>query len=306
VKAVAGGVTALLLLPLLFVAAITGAGGGDGWASSVPAASTVDVPAEMWALYAEAASRFGIQPAILAAVGKIECDHNRNPACGVANSAGAIGPMQFLPATFAGWSWASGNPSPSPLDPRDAVFAAAAKLAGDGAVSDPEGALFSYNHSRAYVATVEAWALAYGWTPPSAAVVERAVLAHPSLSLRPLAVADVRRGVVDQRVLTVLLVVTTRHELAAVGPFAGGHTYFVAGTDSPSNHAFGRAVDLPLVDGQAVSTGNGAARAAVEAVMTLPPALRPTEIGCPWLLSIEGATTFTKGHADHLHFGWDR
>ena len=305
-KALAAAAVAALLVPVLFLAALTGsAGAGGQWASSGPLASG-DVPAEVWALYEEAGGRFGVQPALIAGVAKVECDHNRNPACGAPNSAGAVGPMQFLPSTFEAWAWASGSAAPSPLDPRDAVFGATAKLAADGAVADPEAALFSYNHSRAYVATVEAWALAYGWSPPSPDVLGRAVLAHPNLSLRPLAAGDVRQGVVDTRVLTVLLVLATRHDLSAVGPLASGHSYFVAGTDNPSNHAFGRAVDVAVVDGRPVGPSNAGGRAAVEIVMAMPASLRPSEVGCPWLIAVQGAATFTKGHGDHLHFGWDR
>ena len=45
-------------------------------------------------------------------IGKVETDHGRNPATDVPNSAGAVGPMQFEPATFAEYSWASGRPEP--------------------------------------------------------------------------------------------------------------------------------------------------------------------------------------------------
>ncbi|MGH8972798.1 MAG: transglycosylase SLT domain-containing protein [Acidimicrobiia bacterium] len=214
----------------------------------------------MWGLYNQAGERFAVPASLLAAVGRVECDHGRD-RCAVAGPAGALGPMQFLPTTFDAWSWASGSPTPSILDPRDAVFAAAAKLAGDGAATDPAGALFAYNPSRAYVATAVAWALSYGWSPPDDAVLEAAVLDHPGIALRAGAADDVRAGLVDQRVLAVVLVVATHHRLSAVGPFATGHSYYVAGTDTPSNHAFGRAVDLPVVDGVAVSASNEAARA---------------------------------------------
>ncbi|HVE46678.1 MAG TPA: transglycosylase SLT domain-containing protein [Acidimicrobiales bacterium] len=280
--------------------------GGDEWppVSGTPAEDPEQIPVEMSGLYYEAATRFGISRGLLAAVGKVECDHGRNPACQAPNSAGAIGPMQFLPATFAAWSWASTSPEPSALDPRDAVFAAAAKLAGDGAAADPSGALFAYNPSRSYVATVEAWALAYGWTPPDPGVLVAAVLDHPRIRLRPAAKRDVHAGVVDERVLAVLLVIATRHDLSGVGPFASGHSYFVAGTERASNHAFGRAVDLALLDGVAVSESNDVALAVVRRVARLPLWMRPDEIGCPWRLELGRLRTITKAHGDHLHFGW--
>ena len=155
------------------------------------------------------------------------------------------------------------------------------------------------------MARVVAFALAYGWTPPAAAVLEAALVDHPRIALRYAATSDERSGRVDPRVLAVVLVVATRHHLGAVGPFVSGHSYYVAGTEVASNHAFGRAVDLPVVDGAAVSGDNDAARTAVRQVAALAPSLRPDEIGCPWAMEVGGLRTFTEGHGDHLHFGWD-
>ena len=251
-------------------------------------------------LYRQAAERFGIPWEVLAAVGRVECEHGLNPRCSSPNEAGAEGPMQFLPATFARWSWASGSPDPSPYDPEDAVYAAAAKLAADGVNGDPTRALLSYNRSRVYVADVVAWAVRYGWTPPDNVLYRESVLNHPRIGLRPAAAADVEAGRVDPRVLMALLMGATEHRLSHVGPFVSGHTYFVAGTDRPSNHAFGRAVDIPVVDGKPVSKSNKAA----QRVVSLASGAEPDEIGSPWPDVKPGTHSFTKGHDDHLHFGW--
>jgi cell wall-associated NlpC family hydrolase len=71
------------------------------------------------------------------------------------------GPMQFLAATFAAVTARhppppGGAAPPSPYDPHDAVFTAAAYLCDSGAraARDLPGALFSYNHSDDYVAAV--------------------------------------------------------------------------------------------------------------------------------------------------------
>jgi hypothetical protein len=308
-KALIGAACLVALMPVLFV----GAGlamfvlGGDEWPPTAWSAEArtplFGTPDEMRALYEEAGGRFGVQPGLLAAVGKVECDHGLDSRCDAPNEAGAVGPMQFLPETFARWSWASGSAAPDPRNARDAVFAAAAKLAADGAATDPAAALFSYNHSGAYVAVVEGWALRYGWRPPSPAGFAEAVLDHPNIGLRPEAADDLRAGRVDGRVLAALLVMATGHRLAYVGPFVTGHSYYVAGTDSPSNHAFGRAVDVPVVDGAAVSPSNEDARLALLNVADLPDGMRPTEIGCPWADAAKGA--FTKGHGDHVHLGFD-
>ena len=163
----------LVLAPVVLIAAAFGAlaAASTPPTGALSPTSASDIPPAMLALYQTAADRFGISAALLAGVGKVECDHDRDPTCVVPNSAGAVGPMQFLPATFAQYAWAAGVPDPSVLDPHDAVFAAAAMLAANGASTDPTRALYAYNHSRLYVAQVLAWAQSYTEGDPRAAEV---------------------------------------------------------------------------------------------------------------------------------------
>lgn len=170
----AAGLAGMLMLPALVIGAAMGVIGsgtsaGDAWSGQLELFG--DIPPSFLALYTEAASRFAIPAPVLAAVGKVECDHGRDPACATPNPAGAVGPMQFLPTTFVAHAGASGDPNPSILDPRDAIFAAAAKLAADGVNTDPWAALFAYNHSDVYVAQVLARAVTYGWVPNGAAAL---------------------------------------------------------------------------------------------------------------------------------------
>jgi hypothetical protein len=280
---------------------------GDQWSHPDPDRLTNDVPATTLEIYRLAEERTGVPWQVLAGVGKVECDHNRNPACGTPNVAGAVGPMQFLPGTFQRWAHASGSAAPSILDERDAVFAAAAKLAADGINSEPRRALHAYNHSDRYVATVEAWAVGYGWEP-DAEVLAWAVTHHPNISLRPAGRVELDRGDVDPRVSRLLLIMATRHRLGSVGPIRSGHRELVAGTDRRSNHSAGRAVDIPTVDGKPVSVDNNAARDALDLALKNAglPENQPSEVGAPWDVDVLYGRSFTAGHADHLHFGWDQ
>ena len=76
---------------------------------------------------------------MLAAIGTVESDNGTSTLPGVhsgANSAGAEGPMQFEPATFAEYDEPvppGGADPPSPYDPMDAVYAAARDLCANGA-----------------------------------------------------------------------------------------------------------------------------------------------------------------------------
>lgn len=69
------------------------------------------------------------------------------------STAGALGPMQFLPSTWAAYG-AGGDIE----DPRDSILAAGRLLAANGAPEDLAGALWNYNHSEWYVGAVTAYA----------------------------------------------------------------------------------------------------------------------------------------------------
>lgn len=208
-------------------------------------------------------------------------------------------------------------------NPADAVVSAANYLAASGAPGDLEAALYAYNPSHVYVVEVLAWAEHYQEAADAEtgqpldlsslpdrgdrAALAEAVLANPNIELRPEAEADVKGGRVDPRLLAVLLALAERFSLAGVGPFVSGHSYYVAGTNRPSNHAFGRAVDIGQIDGEPVSSLNDAARAAVLALASLPAPLRPDELGSPFA-DLSGLPGFfsDEDHHDHLHLGYDQ
>ena len=152
---------------LASAASLLGVGGGAPAASS---AAMAQIPSAMLALYQEAATTCsGLPWTILAAIGTIESDNGLSDLPGVhsgANAAGAEGPMQFEPATFAAYDEPippGGAEPPSPYDPTDAVYAAARLLCADGAAggADLSGAVYGYNHSGRYVAEVLALAQTY-------------------------------------------------------------------------------------------------------------------------------------------------
>jgi hypothetical protein len=102
------------------------------------------------------------------------------------------------------------------------------------------------------------------------------------------------------------LYLAERHRLGPLGPLITGHSYYVQGTLTPSNHAFGRAVDIAVIDGSPVSVANPGARDAMEMVLALPPPQLPDELGGPWFHQHPSVSVFTADHDDHLHVGWNR
>ncbi|MGO4754740.1 NlpC/P60 family protein, partial [Streptomyces sp. 2MCAF27] len=86
--------------------------------------------------------------------------------------AGAVGPMQFLPATFKIYARPvppGGKRPPTPWDPVDAVFAAARLLCTHGARHNKnlKRAIYAYNHSHAYVANILRIARHYAAASPT-------------------------------------------------------------------------------------------------------------------------------------------
>jgi cell wall-associated NlpC family hydrolase len=146
-------------------------GAGGGTALGVSAAASSAIPAGMLSLYEKAAATCpGLPWTVLAAIGTVESGNGTSSLPGVhsgANGAGAEGPMQFEPATFAAYDEpvpSGGADPPSPYDATDAVYAAARMLCADGAAGGAAiaAAVLAYNHSASYVTQVLALAQSYG------------------------------------------------------------------------------------------------------------------------------------------------
>jgi murein DD-endopeptidase MepM/ murein hydrolase activator NlpD len=136
-----------------------------------------DIPPLYLEWYQRAEAAYGVEWALLAAVGKVETDHGRSSAPGVHsghNSHGCCaGPMLF----FTNHAMAGGRTTwdaygldgnhdgtINVYDPADAIMAAANYLNALGATTDPRQALFGYNHASWYVDQVETWANKYRGT----------------------------------------------------------------------------------------------------------------------------------------------
>jgi hypothetical protein len=130
-------------------------------AGAVPPESlTTPVPGEpdTWVPLARkaAATCPGLPSSVLVAIGRVESSMGLQNS---ASSAGAMGPMQFLPSTWAAYGVdGDGDGSIDIMNPVDAVHGAARLLCANGG-GDPErlaSAVWNYNHSDDYVRHVMA------------------------------------------------------------------------------------------------------------------------------------------------------
>lgn len=120
-------------------------------ADTVPAWRIVEPApaADLLRFYREAGARYDIAWEYLAAINLVETGMGRIRGTSIA---GAQGPMQFMPATWAAFGKGDIN------DPRDAIMAAARYLAHNNGANDIAGALWNYNHSNRYVRGVMLYA----------------------------------------------------------------------------------------------------------------------------------------------------
>jgi len=206
---IAAGAAATTVIAFVLIAALTALGGaspGVGAGSyeardgGVSALAEREIPPLYLRLYERAAQRYGLDWAVLAGIGKVECDQGRDPdpSCtheGAVNSAGAGGPMQFLASTWAQYGVdANGDGRADRWDPADAIYGAADYLRASGAPGDYRRAIFAYNHASWYVTEVESWASRYGDSSTVSAATGQPSLASEDLGGGAQAVegADVR------------------------------------------------------------------------------------------------------------------
>ena len=235
----------------------------------------------------------------------------------------AVGPMQFIPQTWARYG-VDGNDD-GVVDPQnvfDAAFAAANKICNDSptAGSSQEGlekAILAYNRSGEYLERVmerirfydRAFAMigTYGTFGP------RELLQHPNFTACDRAYEDIASGLVDPRAIGALSLIVQSHAITTC-TIKTGHYQCVGGGSraarpncTESHHWYGRGVDIGSVNGQRVSVANAAAEEVVALVLSFNQSdpLRPSGIGSPFAAysALPGAFT-DADHTNHIHLGW--
>lgn len=314
--AVLGACSLLLMFGLARGAANVDVGGGGVTPQSLmyaPSAfARADIPPQYLELYMEAAARFGLDWTILAGIGRVECDHGRDPApsCtveGQLNFAGAGGPAQFLVSTWQRYGiTATGQGTPDMWRPSDAIFAMANYLRASGAPANYPRAIYAYNHAFWYVADVLSYARRYrGPSAPSSPLAGAGSMpgnvvrlpAGPQW-LAPLSGSGLS---CDARIIPDVEYILTHFGLRATS------CYRSDGADDHGEHPLGLALDAVPVDGDwsraldaAESFGWQPACGSTGCAGQLPPPMR--------FIGYNGY----PGHGDpahaganaHVHFSW--
>jgi hypothetical protein len=121
------------------------------------------IPPFLLPIYQACGTQYGIPWQVLASINRIETAFGTNLNV---SSAGALGWMQFMPATWEAYGVdANGDGRKDPFNPVDAICAAARYLDASGGTADLRSAIFAYNHADWYVDEVLLYAQQYGELP---------------------------------------------------------------------------------------------------------------------------------------------
>jgi membrane-bound lytic murein transglycosylase B len=147
-----GTIASLLLLGLVLVANSAGTASARG--APLTKLTAHPLPLEYERYVRQASACPGLDPLLLVAIHDTE---TRRDLVGATSSAGAIGPMQFLPETWAAYGFdGNGDGTIDPLNLDDALAAATHLLCRNGVgLPDNEAtAVWNFNHSSGYVRAV--------------------------------------------------------------------------------------------------------------------------------------------------------
>jgi membrane-bound lytic murein transglycosylase B len=123
-----------------------------GSAASIQALDFYRIPLFLLPIYQAAAAEYQVPWQILAAINEVETDYGSDLSV---SSAGAVGWMQFMPATWIQYGVDALDAGyADPYNPVDAIFASARYLQAAGALRNLRAAILAYNHSDEYVQSV--------------------------------------------------------------------------------------------------------------------------------------------------------
>ncbi|MBN8868166.1 MAG: lytic murein transglycosylase [Solirubrobacterales bacterium] len=123
-----------------------------------------EIPPFLLPIYQACGSQYGIPWEVLASINRAETSFGTNLGD---STAGAMGWMMFMPASWAEWGVdANGDKVKDPYNPVDAICAAGNYLKYFGYHDDPYKAIFAYNHADWYVQLILKYAKVYSQIPP--------------------------------------------------------------------------------------------------------------------------------------------
>jgi hypothetical protein len=270
------------------------------------------IPADYLSAFESAAARYDLGRRgvwALAAVARLESDFGRGMSKAELRRHGALG--------LVGSEWKSyavdgdGDGYIRRQDPADSAATLARLIWSQGGLN---AGLFEHNHAKWYVDAVLAdadriegqcttstadWALAL----PNAVI---APIDWSNLTLsNELEKQDLESGAIDPRIVGLLGAITQSHQIT-ISALRSDHSEYTT-EGNVSNHYYGRAMDIAVVDG--VSCTDTAPTAPCGELATtlsqLPAPAMPTELIYCYDVDGPGPAFARSDHCDHVHVGYD-
>jgi murein DD-endopeptidase MepM/ murein hydrolase activator NlpD len=137
--------------------------------------------------------------------------------------------------------------------------------------------------------------------------LEQRVLSDPHIQIYDCGRRDIQTHVIDRRVLALLEFLSASGLRPYVSTLKCGHSYYVAGGGMVSEHTYGDAADIAMVNGIPISGHQGAGSITditERRIMTLQGSMQPNQLIS--LMTYPGVSyAWAQGdHADHIHVGF--
>jgi len=139
----------------------------------------------------------------------------------------------------------------------------------------------------------------------SKSALERRVLGDERIELGDCDRTYIRGGQIDRRVLATMAYLSEQGFRLTITSMLCGRESSITTSGNVSNHSYGTAIDIAIINGVPVLGNQGAGShtvALLKSVLRLQGTMRPSE-----LISLHnlGGPSFAMGdHADHVHVGW--
>jgi hypothetical protein len=137
--------------------------------------------------------------------------------------------------------------------------------------------------------------------------LEQRVLADPRITIYDCGRSDIRSHLIDRRPLALLEFLAASGLKPYVSTLKCGHSYYVAGGGAVSEHTYGDAVDIAMINGIPMSGHQGPGSITditVRRILTLQGTMQPNQVIT--LMNYPGVPyAWAQGdHADHIHVGF--
>ena len=122
--------------------------------------------------------------------------------------------------------------------------------------------------------------------------------------LNPVAQDDIQNGLIDQRVVNLLAILTQKYSLL-ISSLRSDHSMLTA-SGNVSNHYGGRAMDIAAVNGVPCTdqSEDSPCTEVIRILATLPDGVKPTELIYGWDVDGSGPAFAMSDHTDHIHAGF--